>query len=118
MIYIPTTPAAGGPMLAAYIAAEPDRRVIFDHIQERLEPTGRVGDHARYYIVQRPQRRAVFRGILLCLRECLPAWSKDNAGAAAENRAFTEEHRASYAAYRKAALAADTAQREEAALAD
>ena len=105
-------------MLAAYIAAEPDRRVIFDHIQERLEPAGRVGDHARYYIVQRPQRRAVFRGILLCLHECLPAWSKDNAGAAAENRAFTDAHRESYAAYRKAARAIVTDEPEEASGAD
>lgn len=94
-------------MLAAYIAAEPDRRAIFNRIRERLEPTGRVGDHARFYIVQGPDRRAVFRGILLCLGGRLPAWSKDNREAAADNHRFSEVHRESYVASRKEAALAD-----------
>ncbi len=94
MIYLPTSPEIGGPMLAAYIAADPDRAAIFDLIQAKLEPAGRLGDDARFYVAGRPQRRAVLRGILLCLGEKLPAWTKDNARAEQANRAFAKRYRA------------------------
>ena len=105
MIYLPSSPAIGGTMLAAYIAAEPHRQAISNQIVARLEPAGRVGPHARYYIVQRPERRAVFRGILLSLGSKLPEWSKDNHRASQRNRAFMDRHRDAYIASRQAAAA-------------
>lgn len=90
MIYLPSSPAIGGTRLAAYIAADPARSAIFDQIVARLGPVGRVGDEARLYIIDRPERRAVFRGILISLAMLLPEWSKEHAAARRRNRQFRD----------------------------
>ena len=105
MIYLPQSPRQGGPMLAAYIAADPHRLAIFNQIAARLGPAGLLGDRARFWTCQRPQRRAVLRGILLCLHEVLPNWTKDNAASKAENHEFIAYNREAYHSAQTGALA-------------
>ena len=100
MIYLPLSLEAGGAMLAAYIAADPARSIVYAAIRERLEPAGKVGDTARYYVVGNAFRRAVFRGILIAVGAKVPDWAKDNQQARADNQAFAETSRATYQQFR------------------
>lgn len=63
------------------------------------------GEMLAAYIAAEPHRRAVFRGILLCTHYLLPDWAKDNPDAAAQNRAFTAQHREQYHAFHAALIA-------------
>ena len=107
MIYLPSSPAAGGPMLAAYIAADPHRTAIYEEILARLETAGGLGPRARFWICQRPERRAVLRGVLIALKEKLPPWSKDCRASAEENGAFLQTYQATYRAEQRASASQD-----------
>ncbi len=116
MIYLPITPAGGGAVLAAYLRADPSRALVAANICARLESLGRVGDNARFYIIRSAFRRAVFRGMLVALRDKLPSWARETAQAAADNRAFMATQRDEYLAYRRAQRS--PARTSEASLAD
>ena len=101
MTYIPSSPDAGGPYLAAYIAADPRRNRVFDNINARLGPAGKVEALARYYIVRNAYRREVFRGILIATRCKIPIWARESFASAEANRAFIADYRDAYNAFRK-----------------
>ena len=101
MTYLPSSPEIGGPKLAAYVAADPRRRAVFDNIRSRLGPAGKVEALARYYIVRCEYRREVFREILLACRCRLPCWARRSHAAAEMNKVFVEEYREAYNAFRR-----------------
>lgn len=87
-------------MLAAYLAAETDRRPVFDNIVDRLTPDGRVGIITRFYVIRCAHRRMIYRGVLTAIGAKLPSWVIECPEAAASNRAFVARYRSIYNAYR------------------
>jgi hypothetical protein len=69
---------------------------VAQNILARLDPDGRVGIIARYYIVRSDFRRATFRGIVIAAGLPLPDWAQSTRLAASVNRAFVLDHRAEY----------------------
>ncbi|ANY21152.1 hypothetical protein A6F68_02658 [Tsuneonella dongtanensis] len=100
MNYLPSTPDIGGANLAAYLGAIPTAWRYYIISAPALALPGSVGDHARYYIVSRHQRREVFRGILRATHQRIPLWAKDCLASVVENRDFMTHDREAYHASR------------------
>ena len=97
MIYLPSSPEIGGPTLVSYLAADPRRRAEFDNITARLGPLGKVENTTRFYVVQSPFRRQVFRRSLAAVHEEIPLWAMEGAHAAGANRQFIDGYDAEVA---------------------
>jgi hypothetical protein len=93
--------ALGECMLSSYLRADPGRLSVLKSIIHHLDDDGRVGDAARFYIVQNAYRRAVLRGVLIALNIKLPPWAYETAQAGAANRAFIQGYREEYNLHRR-----------------
>lgn len=110
-IIFPRTPEDGGSNLAALLAADPGRRAVFKNIAFRLEPDGRLGDRARFYVASAPFRRATLRSVLSATGQHIPTWAREGRAAERQNADFITAYRESYTDFRREVRAEAKAQR-------
>jgi len=101
MTDLPSPAAFADSILASFLRADPGRLSVLKSIIHHLDDDGRVGDAARFYIVQNAYRRAVLRGTLIAVGIKLPSWACENPAASLRNREFIHAYREQYNLHRR-----------------